>query len=224
MKKAPFIRRSSREEPPTTGRSSTVSDASSSDNNNNTAQRRPGGRKKFAAGASKLMNSITFSNIKKDRSSSLSASYNFHSSSESYNLEGTTGENGSGGGGDDSSSMATGGNHVRFASGTFQPPQAIEEVVPNSTGRRGSARRKNINASELTMGLSDLSADFLDLMLKSKGIDWLKSLSLRDPRFCIKMFFDDVARDGADGIEDPDGKGFHPELLSPLLAMFQRSR
>lgn len=140
----------------------------------------------------------------------------------------------------DSSSATAGGRHVRFVSDARRPSfiptlpgGIVSEDIPQDgmegtrkgrTSRHSTVRRNNVNASELTMGLSDLSADFLDLMLKSKGIDWLKSLSLRDPRFCIKMFFDDVARDGADGIEDPEGKGFHPELLSPLLAMFQRSR
>ena len=91
-------------------------------------------------------------------------------------------------------------------------------------GRRGSVgqsiRRDNLDQRELLMGLSDLSADFLDLVLKSKGIDWLKSLSLRDPRYNIKVFFDDVAKDGANKIEDGI---FQPELLSPLISMFQRS-
>ena len=121
-------------------------------------------------------------------------------------------------------------NFASSLGGAIAEDHAIHDEFPqdfdhdaNISRRKSTVRRTAVNASDLTMGLSDLSADFLDLMLKSKGIDWLKSLSLRDPRFCIKMFFDDIARDGADGIEDP-GNGFHPELLSPLLAMFQRSR
>lgn len=90
--------------------------------------------------------------------------------------------------------------------------------------REGSfSRRSNIDALNLSMGLTEDSCDFLDWVIKAKCRDWLKSLSRRDPRACIKSFFDDVAKDGADDIEDPNGKGFHPELLSPLLSMFQRS-
>lgn len=84
-----------------------------------------------------------------------------------------------------------------------------------------TVRRVNLNATELTMGLNDDSADFLELVHKSRRRDWLKSLSLRDPRFCIKTFFDDIASDGVDSIEDR--KDFHPELLSPVVSMFQRS-
>ena len=86
--------------------------------------------------------------------------------------------------------------------------------------RLSTTRRTNVNKTELTMGLSDLSADFLDFALKARGQDWLKSLSLRDPRFCIKAFFDDVAMDGCNKIEEGT---FHPELLSPLMKYFQRS-
>jgi hypothetical protein len=92
-----------------------------------------------------------------------------------------------------------------------------DQVIP----RKSAIRRENVNAMELTMGLDAMSADFLDWVLKAKCRDWLKSLSRRDPRACIKTFFDDVALDGADTIEDPDGRGFHPELCEfvcfPLL-------
>ena len=84
-----------------------------------------------------------------------------------------------------------------------------------------SVRRDNIDHHSLTMGLNEESANFLDFMAVEKCNDWLKSLSRRDPRACIKAFFDDVARDGADNIEDENG--FQPELLSPLISMFQRS-
>lgn len=93
----------------------------------------------------------------------------------------------------------------------FEPPR-----------RKSVNRRSCINAINLQMGLDSESANFLDMVLKAKGRDWLKSLSRRDPRACIKAFFDDIALDGADSIEEP-GKGFHPELLSPLLSMFQRA-
>jgi hypothetical protein len=124
-----------------------------------------------------------------------------------------------------SASVPTHHNRENRVSFDFSQDDSSKELAERanssgSTGRRSSARRTNIDQRELTMGLSDLSADFLDLVLKSKGADWLKSLSLRDPRFCIKMFFDDVAKDGANKIEDGV---FAPELLSPLIAMFQRS-
>ena len=91
----------------------------------------------------------------------------------------------------------------------------------NSAGSQSqSSRRDNVNRRELLMGLSDLSANYLDLVLRSKGIDWIKSLCLRDPRYNIKLFFDDVAKDGANKIEDGV---FQPEMLSPIIAMFQRS-
>lgn len=82
-------------------------------------------------------------------------------------------------------------------------------------------RRVCIDANSLTMGLDDESADFLDFMTQAKCEEWLKSLCRRDPRACIKAFFDDVARDGADNIEEEDC--FRPEMSSPLLATMQRS-
>mmetsp|Transcript_11094 Transcript_11094/g.24444 ORF Transcript_11094/g.24444 Transcript_11094/m.24444 type:complete len:1454 (-) Transcript_11094:1412-5773(-) len=84
-----------------------------------------------------------------------------------------------------------------------------------------SARRDNLDVKALTMGLDLESAKFLDWMTQAKCEEWLRSLCRRDPRACIKAFFDDVARDGADSIEQENG--FQPELLSPLLSMFQRS-
>ena len=84
-----------------------------------------------------------------------------------------------------------------------------------------SVRRDNIDHHSLTMGLDEESANFLDFMAVERCTDWFKSLSRRDPRACIKAFFDDVARDGADNIEEENG--FQPELLSPLMSMFQRS-
>lgn len=116
-----------------------------------------------------------------------------------------------------------GPGHEKRISFDFDNQDSDQSLVDRgSSGRRGrgSMRRDNVDQRELLMGLSDLSADFLDLVLKSKGCDWLKSLSLRDPRFCIKTFFDDVAKDGANSIEEGI---FQPELLSPLIAMFQRS-
>lgn len=90
-----------------------------------------------------------------------------------------------------------------------------------SKNRRKSTRRDCIDANTLTMGLDLESANFLDFVTQAKGEEWLRSLCGRDPRFCIKAFFDDVARDGADHIEQEDG--FQPELLSPILALIQRS-
>jgi 3',5'-cyclic-nucleotide phosphodiesterase len=90
-----------------------------------------------------------------------------------------------------------------------------------SMKRSMTSRRSGVDVNTLTMGLDAESANFLDFMTQAKCEDWLRSLSRRDPRACIKMFFDDVARDGADRIEEDNG--FQPELLSPLLAMFQRS-
>lgn len=201
MKKAPFIRRTSRDDMAGT------TDASSTDPPPGGHRRKVSGKK--WAGA-KLMSSITFGSMNRGRPS-MSSSVDL-SCSDSYNLQGLE---------LDDTANTSSENHVRFN----LPPQDNENGgIRERVVRKSTVRRQNVNASELTMGLSDLSANFLDLMLKSKGIDWLKSLSLRDPRFCIKMFFDDVAKDGADAIEDPDGRGFHPELLSPLLAMFQRSR
>lgn len=84
-----------------------------------------------------------------------------------------------------------------------------------------TSRRENLDAKSLTMGLDMESANFLDWMTQAKCQEWLKSLSRRDPRANIKSFFDDLARDGADNIEEENG--FQPELLSPLLSMFQRS-
>ncbi|EJK77506.1 hypothetical protein THAOC_00659 [Thalassiosira oceanica] len=92
---------------------------------------------------------------------------------------------------------------------------------PDFRSKSVSVRRDNIDHHSLTMGLDEESANFLDFMAVEKCNDWLKSLSRRDPRACIKAFFDDVARDGADNIEEENG--FQPELLSPLISMFQRS-
>lgn len=93
--------------------------------------------------------------------------------------------------------------------------------APTTGTRKSVLRRENIDASMMSMGLDEISANFLDFVAEAKCRDWLKSLSRRDPRYCIKAFFDDVAMDGADNIEKENG--FQPELLSPLLSMFQRS-
>ena len=96
------------------------------------------------------------------------------------------------------------------------------DIFDSMVGTRKSViRRENIDASAMSMGLDELSANFLDFVSEAKCRDWLKSLSRCDPRHCIKTFFDDVAKDGADTIEKVNG--FQPELLSPLLSMFQRS-
>lgn len=87
--------------------------------------------------------------------------------------------------------------------------------------RKSISRRDNIDAKSLTMGLDEESANYLDWMTQAKCQEWLKSFRSRDPRHCIKIFFDDISRDGADRIEEKNG--FKPELLSPLLSMFQRS-
>ncbi|KAL3821634.1 hypothetical protein ACHAXA_006054 [Cyclostephanos tholiformis] len=92
---------------------------------------------------------------------------------------------------------------------------------PEPQSGRQRSRRSCIDANSLTMGLDDESASFLDFMTQAKCEEWLRSLCRRDPRACIKTFFDDVARDGADHIEEEGG--FQPELLSPLLATVQRS-
>ena len=111
------------------------------------------------------------------------------------------------------------------------PPMSQRNVTAESTNRRPSQiadtrksmsnRRDNIDVKQLTMGLDIESAAFLDWMTQAKCEEWLKSLKRRDPRYCIKEFFDDIARDGADNIEEVNA--FQPELLSPLLSMFQRS-
>ena len=93
--------------------------------------------------------------------------------------------------------------------------------VSTMSSRKSVLRRENIDANAMTMGMDEISANFLDFLSEAKCRDWLKSLSRRDPRYCIKAFFDDVAKDGADNIEKEHG--FQPELLSPLLSMFQRS-
>lgn len=98
---------------------------------------------------------------------------------------------------------------------------ADESAHRSATARKSMIRRENLDASQLTMGLNMESANYLDWMAQEKCQEWLKSLRMRDPRYCIKAFFDDVARDGADSIEEDNG--FQPELLSPLLSMFQRS-
>ena len=96
-----------------------------------------------------------------------------------------------------------------------------DDIVIEESQRRKSTRRDCVDANTLTMGLDIESANFLDFITQAKCEDWLKSLCGRDPRFCIKAFFDDVARDGADHIEEENG--FQPELLSPILALIQRS-
>lgn len=98
---------------------------------------------------------------------------------------------------------------------------ATDEISPMSGTRKSVLRRENINASAITMGLDEESANFLDFVSEAKCREWLKSLSRCDPRYNIKAFFDDLAKDGADNIEKENG--FQPELLSPLLSMFQRS-
>lgn len=96
-----------------------------------------------------------------------------------------------------------------------------DDIEIEESQRRKSLRRDCVDANTLTMGLDIESANFLDFITQAKCEEWLKSLCGRDPRFCIKAFFDDVARDGADHIEEEGG--FQPELLSPILALIQRS-
>ena len=104
-----------------------------------------------------------------------------------------------------------------------EAPIYRQDSAPPALNTRKSmtTRRECLDAKQLTMGLDLNSANFLDWMTQAKCEEWLKSLRMRDPRFCIKQFFDDVARDGADSIEEENS--FQPELLSPLLSMFQRS-
>ena len=111
----------------------------------------------------------------------------------------------------------------RSSRGSSNGGAGLDDVtMPMVAGTRKSVvRRENIDASAMSMGLDELSANFLDFVSEAKCRDWLKSLSRRDPRYCIKAFFDDMAMDGADNIEKENG--FQPELLSPLLSMFQRS-
>jgi hypothetical protein len=97
----------------------------------------------------------------------------------------------------------------------------VVDDLPTMGTRKSVIRRENIDANAISMGLDELSANFLDFVAEAKCRDWLRSLSRCDPRYCIKAFFDDVAMDGADNIEKENG--FQPELLSPLLSMFQRS-
>ena len=111
--------------------------------------------------------------------------------------------------------------------GMMAPLDEIMAAAESTNARRSGARstrarRSGVDCNTLTMGLDPESASFLDFMTQAKCEDWLKSLGRWDPRACIKTFFDDVARDGADRIEEEDG--FQPELLSPLLfRYFQRS-
>ena len=128
--------------------------------------------------------------------------YHYNNNNNDHGDEGYNNE----GGGD-----GMGNNEFRSSSSSTQQAESRKSV---------SCRRDNIDAKALTMGLDLDSANFLDFMVEAKCQEWLKSLSKRDPRACIKAFFDDVARDGADTIEE---KPFQPELLSPLLSMFQRS-
>ena len=106
-----------------------------------------------------------------------------------------------------------------------KPSSAIREesrpAKESSHSRMSVLRRESLDVKSLTMGLDADSANFLDWQAQAKCQEWLRLFSRRDPRACIKTFFDDVARHGADSIEEENG--FQPELLSPLLAMFQRS-
>lgn len=106
-------------------------------------------------------------------------------------------------------------------SADFSLQGGVDDIAIESSQRRKSTRRDCVDANTLTMGLDIESANFLDFITQAKCEEWLKSLCGRDPRFCIKAFFDDVARDGADHIEEEGG--FQPELLSPILALIQRS-
>jgi len=116
-------------------------------------------------------------------------------------------------------------NRKNFAASTSMeyPDDYTPSFLDDKTAdiRKSVMRRDNLDVKSLTMGLDMESANFLDWMTQAKCQEWLKSLSRRDPRACIRTFFDDVARDGADSIEEENG--FQPELLSPLLSMFQRS-
>lgn len=112
------------------------------------------------------------------------------------------------------------------SSAPFAPLDIMATAESTNARRSGAkstrARRSGVDCNTLTMGLDPESANFLDFMIQTKCEDWLKSLGRWDPRACIKSFFDDVARDGADRIEEEGG--FQPELLSPLLfRYFQRS-
>jgi hypothetical protein len=109
----------------------------------------------------------------------------------------------------------------RSSRGSTNSSNIDADDYPMMSTRKSVLRRENIDASAMTMGMDELSANFLDFVSEAKCRDWLRSLSRRDPRYCIKAFFDDVATDGADNIEEENG--FQPELLSPLLSMFQRS-
>jgi hypothetical protein len=62
-----------------------------------------------------------------------------------------------------------------------------------SSKRSSISRRSNVDVRNLTMGLDDESAMFLDWLTAAKGKDWLRSLSRRDPRACIKKYFEDHA-------------------------------
>lgn len=112
-------------------------------------------------------------------------------------------------------------NDRRSSKGSSNGGNNPTDDVSAMSSRKSVLRRENIDANAMTMGMDEISANFLDFLSEAKCRDWLKSLSRRDPRYCIKAFFDDVAKDGADNIEKEHG--FQPELLSPLLSMFQRS-
>lgn len=102
-------------------------------------------------------------------------------------------------------------------------PLTLGEHRRPSSGSAGSAkikRRSTLKADSLQLGMDQESADFLDFVLKTRGIDWLRSFRRLDPRFQILKFFNDVAQEGADKIET---SGLRPELVSPILRAFQRS-
>ena len=61
---------------------------------------------------------------------------------------------------------------------------------PSNTRKSMTTRRECLDAKQLTMGLDLESANFLDWMTQAKCEEWLKSLRMRDPRFCIKQFFE----------------------------------
>eukprot|EP00560_Eucampia_antarctica_P003247 CAMPEP_0197839386 /NCGR_PEP_ID=MMETSP1437-20131217/42474_1 /TAXON_ID=49252 ORGANISM="Eucampia antarctica, Strain CCMP1452" /NCGR_SAMPLE_ID=MMETSP1437 /ASSEMBLY_ACC=CAM_ASM_001096 /LENGTH=253 /DNA_ID=CAMNT_0043448373 /DNA_START=27 /DNA_END=784 /DNA_ORIENTATION=- len=99
-----------------------------------------------------------------------------------------------------------------------------------SIRRRGSTssiesthknRRINLNTAQLTLGIEEESAAYLDLVGKMRVQDWMSSFRRMDPRYQIMSFFDDVAQEGCGNLR-VSGQ-FNPNMVSPILRAFKRS-
>lgn len=105
--------------------------------------------------------------------------------------------------------------------GIYDSRCSIASIEPDLS-RRESKRRSNVNTAQLTLGIEEESAQYLDLVQKFRVQDWLASFRRTDPRFQIMRFFDDVAQEGSEMLLRKSGY-LNPNMVSPLLKAFRRT-